>query len=368
MSTLFQRLLLVGALSALGCGDAASAEPGGPPAPPTAEVEVAEVVDGPLASRHVFLGHVRSVARAQLGAGASGELRDVRVREGDTVRRGDVLAIVDTTLARSALAQAEATRAQLAEELGQARRDAERLAAAGERVVAAVEVERARSRAETLTAQSRNVEATLAVARESLARHRIVAPFDAVVAARLVDSGDWVAAGTPVIELVGDRSVEVLVRIDPELALALEVGHPVELRRGDARAPARIAGVVRAVDPATRTAQLRVHAEDPPEWLLPGSVVDVVLEVERSTEGVLVPRDAVVVGAVESRVVKIVEGAAVPVPVRIVDRGRERVRVRAEGLVIGDRVAVRGNDRLFPGQPVRVVEPRAEAEAEGADD
>jgi RND family efflux transporter MFP subunit len=350
-------------LASLGaCGEPAEADGGAPRGRGAADVEVAEATDGLLHARFVLLGETRALARATLGAGASGEVRDVRVREGDRVRRGDLLVGIDPDLARSSLRTAEAARARTVEELAQAEREAERLASAGDQAVAAVEVERARSLREALIAQRASAEAAIAGARESLARHRVTAPFDGVVARRAVDPGDWVTAGTAVVELVGDRAVEVLTRATPEIGLALEEGHPATLLRGGERVSARVVGVVRAIDPATRTVQVRVEPIDVPEWLVPGTVIDVEVELERAGEGVLVPRDALVVGVVESRVVTIVDGVAKPVRVEVLDRGTTHVRVRGEGLAAGAVVAVRGNDRLFPDQPVRVVEP-ASAEA-----
>jgi RND family efflux transporter MFP subunit len=339
------------------CGEPAEADGGAPRGRGAADVEVAQATDGLLHARFVLLGETRALSRATLGAGASGEVRDVRVREGDRVSRGDLLVGIDPDLSRSSLRTAEAARARTLEELAQAEREAERLSAAGDQAVAAVEVERARSLRESLIAQRASAEAAIAGARESLARHRVVAPFDGVVARRAVDPGDWVTAGTAVVDLVGDRAVEVLARATPEIGLALEEGHPATLLRGGERVNARVVGVVRAIDPATRTVQVRVEPIDVPEWLVPGTVVDVEVALERAGEGVLVPRDALVVGVVESRVMTIVDGVAKPVRVEVLDRGTTHVRVRGEGLVAGTVVAVRGNDRLFPDQPVRVIEP-----------
>lgn len=341
--------------SLIACEEPVEADGGPPRGRGAADVEVAEATEGALNARFVLLGETRALARATLGAGASGEVRDVRVREGDRVRRGELLVGIDPDLARSSLRTAEAARARTLEELAQAEREAERLSGAGDQAVAAVEVERARSARESLVAQRASAEAAIAGARESLARHRVVAPFDGVISRRAVNPGDWVTAGTAVVELVGDRAVEVLARATPDIGLALEEGHAATLMRGGERVAANVVGVVRAIDPATRTVQVRLEPVDVPPWLVPGTVVDVEVEIERAGEGVVVPRDALVVGVVESRVVTVVDGVAKLVRVEVLDRGTTHVRVSGEGLVGGSVVAVRGNDRLGPDQPVRIV-------------
>ena len=103
--------------------------------------------------------------------------------------------------------------------------------------------------------------------------------------------------------------------------------------------------------------RLRLTPDEPTVWLLPGAAVDVVLTVERSAEGALViPRDALVYGVTTTQVVKSEEGKAAPVPVEVIARGRDEVLIRAEGLAAGDTVVTRGNERVFPGQPLIVLE------------
>jgi multidrug efflux pump subunit AcrA (membrane-fusion protein) len=97
--------------------------------------------------------------------------------------------------------------------------------------------------------------------------------------------------------------------------------------------------------------------DEPTTWLLPGAAVDVLLTIERSEPGALVvPRDALVYGIASLKVVKSVDGKAEPVPVEVVARGRDEVLIRAEGLAAGDTVVTRGNERVFPGQPLIVLE------------
>lgn len=351
-------MALLAPILAVGCATSA-AEDTPREGPPPALVATAPGRPGPLRVDHAYLGEVRSLARAWLAAGAAGEVRDVRVREGDAVRAGDVLLVVDPDAARARLGAAAATRARVAEEAAQAARDAARFEGAGTDAVAETEIERAASVAERLRAEEEARRAAEAEARELLSRHRVVAPFDGVVADRAVDPGAWVSEGTRAVELVASTGVEVLVAVPPEVSRRLTVGDAVALRglAGD-RGEGAVSGIVPAVDPATRTVTVRVvPAPDTGDWLLPGATVDAVLTVTHDAAGALVvPRDAVVRGAVETRVVRVVDGEAEVVPVEVVAGGATDVLVRGEGLAPSDAFVVRGNERLRPGQAVRVAE------------
>jgi len=327
---------------------------GGRGAPRPALVEVGAVTTGTLRVSRTYLGQVRALSRADLAAGAAGEVSEVLVREGDRVEAGDVLLRLDPGLARAQLQAAQAARRQSSAQTEQANRDAERFGRVGPRAVPAIEIERAVSTAAALGAQGQTMRAREQQARELMSRHSVVAPFAGVVASRSVDPGDWVTAGDEVLELVATEAVEVLVRVEPDFVGSLEVGAPAVVVRGEHEAVASIAGVVRALDLATRTAQVRVRTQGPTPWLLAGSAADVRFDVEHDGPGVLVPRDALVEAVAQTRVITVVDGLAQPVTVEVLERGTDVARVVAEGLAVGAQVVTRGNERLRPDQPVSV--------------
>ena len=349
--------LLVGlSLVALGCEGEAPAKTG-PNGPPPARVWVAEVQSGGIEAEWSFLGDVNALQHARLASGASGEVRRVLVRVGDRVKRGDLLVEIDPSLASARMRAASASKEVGAAQYERAERDAERLSTAGPDIAAAAEIEQATSERKRAEAERRRTKAAEAEARAELGRHRVTAPFDGVVAARRVDTGDWVDPGIEVLELVDDRDVEVLTSVPPDVARYLSTGDKASLVRKTQDVPATIRGIVPALDAESRTVRLRLVPDEPTTWLLPGAAVDVMLTIQRSEDGALVvPRDALVYGIANMQVVKSVDGMAELLPVEILARGRDQVLIRGEGLAAGDTVVTRGNERVFPGQPLIVLE------------
>ena len=351
------RPLCFAALAVLsGCEGEAPAK-SGPNGPPPARVWVDTVRTGSIEAEWSFLGDVTALQQAKLAAGASGEVRRVLVRVGDRVKEGDLLVEIDPSLAAARVRAAEAARNAGDAELERARRDAERLSTAGPDIAAGAEIEQAESEQKRAAAERKRREAAAAEARAELGRHRVRAPFQGVVAMRAVDPGDWVDPGIQVVELVDDRGVEVLASVPPEVARYLDIGHKAALRyRGDG-VSATIKGIVPALDSESRTVRLRLAPDESSVWLLPGAAVEVVITVERSeANSLVIPRDALVYGIAKTQVVKSVDGKAAPVPVEVLARGRERVLIRASDLAEGDTVVTRGNERVFPGQPLVVLE------------
>ena len=351
-----RKALQLGLLALVACGRANSEGPGEAQGEGPALVVTEAIRPGELVDSWTFVGEVRPLLEARLAAGAAGEVREVRVREGDKVVRGQALLQLDSRLARARLAAAQAGRSQGAEELEQARRDLERAQRLGETILPEAEIEQDQSRATALQSRREQLKATEQQVREELRLHKVDAPFDGVVAARHVDPGDWVQPGDPVLDLVASERVEVLVNASVDLVAHIGHGDRATLQRGGEQVEAEVLGVVPALDPITRTIKVRLVPVDEREWLLPGLPLDVVFSVDRSGEGVVVSRDALVVGPVNTRVVRVVDGKAELVVVQVVATADDRALVRGQGLVVGDPVVVRGNERLRPGQDVMVAE------------
>jgi RND family efflux transporter MFP subunit len=348
-------VIALSGLHGLGCTSESKSDDKGAKGPPPATVRVGEVRSGALVTEWSVLGEVRSQAEAELAAGADGEVQAVHVREGDQVDEGDLLVAVDPSLARARLRAARADRRRVQRELAQAKRDAERFESAGNEAVAAAEIERAASEVERLKAQEEQLAATIEEAQAELRRHRVVAPFPGQIKARSVDPGDWVDPGDPLVTLFTDRDTEIMVAAPLELVDYVHRGDRATLRRGERSVPARVEGTVNALDRTTRTVTLRLVAEDAASWLLPGSTVDAVFQVKRTDpSGVIVPRDALVMGAVGTRVIVPEDGKARPLEIEVVATSAEEALVRGDGLRAGMQVVTRGNERLRPDQPLKV--------------
>lgn len=325
--------------------------------PPPAQVELVEITETSLVSDRTFLGEVRNAESTVLAAGGSGLVTRVPVREGDSVKRGKVLVQLDDSILRAQMSEQESALKRTNVDLEQARRDAERLSKLSETgAVTSAEAERARSTRDALMAAAQGQKASIERVREEIQQMRVVAPVDGVVARRHVSTGQWLTTGTTAIELASQGSLEVHVRIPSQVLDILESNPPVTIVRGEDEMPASVAGIVGRLDPRTRTALLRIVPETAQTWLRENDAVDVTIALERQTEGVVVPMDALVYGIGSTRVFRSTDGKAEPHDVEVVTESGERVLVKAPKLAVGDQIVAKGNERLRPGQPLQVTQ------------
>lgn len=332
---------------------APGAQEGSPEGPPPAPVRVSRVVEREMTRRLQVPGSVVSRSTAALAAEVAGPLTEV-AEAGDTVAAGDVVALVDDSAIllelRDADAQIRRLEANL-EYLDQQVARLERLTA--EQVVAASELEETASRRR---AAREELEAAR-VARERslfrLNRTKVRAPFGGRVVERLASPGSYVGVGTPIVQLLDTDDLEVRARAPISVEPYLAPGMEVTVSDGSRSVAGTVRALVPVGDETSRMFELRVALAEP-AWIT-GAPVRVALPASAPRRVTAVPRDALVLRAEATYVFKVGEDdTAERVEVTPGIGDRELIEVVGE-VAAGDRVIVRGAERLRPGQAVAVA-------------
>ncbi len=353
----------------------------------TARVATASLTRGNVARTLVLTGRVRPLARPKLGASIAGTVRDVFVREGERVTRGQVLLRLDDAQVRAGLSQARAALAaaearaqstadQAAISLAQTARDFERarsLYASGAisardlevadraAAIARSELDVARARApagvSTPLAEVARARAAVAAAEALIALTRVTAPAAATVLARHVEPGSAVLPGQSLIEMALDGATELVVYSREENLRDLRVGATAVASADafpDSTFAARVVWLAPAVDPSQGTVEARLAVPAPPLYLRPDMTISINVEVERRANALVVQLDAVRDANTGTPWVLVAKnGRADRRPVRIGMRGDHGVEILS-GLASGDQVLPAG---VTPGQRVRLREP-----------
>ena len=318
-----------------------------PRSPSAALVRVSSVQPGSLTESWHTVGEVRALEQAALAVGADGPVARVLVREGDHVATGDLLLELDLSLARAEAGVARAAVAEATAELTRLEDALERRERVGEKVLGSEALKEA---TQAVTAQQARVsgrQAEASRAQASLEQQRLRAPFAGVVTERIADPGDWVRAGEPLLSVVSTDRSEVHVKVPETILQHISVGDTVTI----AGQPVAVLARVPTLDAETRTALVRIEA--PPQAMV-GEALDVTVPVEWTGRGVKVPRDALIADPEQARLVRVIDGKADVVPVEVLVTTRTEALVYAEGLSVSDVVVVRGNERVRPGQQVRI--------------
>jgi len=355
-----------------------------------------EVSRLPLVQTVVATGRVAALSRAQVGSEVTGVVLERRVREGDRVQPGDILAVLRATdleaavnqaqaelarLQQSTLPQAEAAVREAEVALTQASREVQRRRQLYEqRAIPKEELERAvqaeaaahagaeqaRLEAQSLLAGNPNeslARARLASAQAQLAKTVIRAQVAGTVLTRNAEPGDLVQPSRVLFEIARDGEAEVLVPLDEKNLEVLALGQSA-ICIADAYPgrpfTATVNFIAPAIDPQRGTVDVRLSITGKPEFLREDMTVSVNIETGRRDQAIVIPNDALHgMEGNDAKVWRVAKGQATQQSVQLGLRGLAAAEI-ISGLEPGDQVLADIPPGLQEGDRVR-VQPRSPA-------
>lgn len=328
----------------------ALAQEGGFP-PARVEVATAELRDmSPVVD---VSGTVVSMNDSRIAAEVEGVLTWL-ANVGDAVDAGDVIARIDPRLMQVAFARAQADVARLESDRDYRARQLERteeLATLNN--ASKTLLDEARALHDQALHQLAEARATLELARGDLARTKIRAAFAGHVVERLASVGEYVNGGGDVLRLVDTHEIEISLPAPIALTRFIRPGMNVTVSSDGTEHEHAVRAVVPVGDAVSRMVEVRLEARDS-EWLV-GTPVKVSLPSDTPVTTVAVPRDALVERGGQRLIYKIgPDNTAEQVTAEVRTIIGLWVGVSA-GISEGDRVIVRGAERLQPGQAVEVA-------------
>lgn len=365
-------------------------------------VQLVPVVRTGIVQSVVATGRLNAPARMDMGAEVTATVLEVRVREGDRVKAGDVLLHLADAEARASLQQA---RAALLEARGRATQQATVAAPVASQAVVQAQAaftaaEREYQRAEELVAQGffsqqklddarrafdtaksalqsarvqaqanqpSGIERTLAasridqaqaavgVAEARLARLSITSPVDAIVLTRSVEPGSMAQPGRVLLTLAAQGGTRIDANVDEKNLRLIKLGMAAKAV-ADAYPgqsfDAQLNYIAPAVDPQRGTVEVRLAVPNAPAFLRPDMTVSVEMVGGIKQDALVLPSGAVRDADREAPwVLALQDGRAVRVPVTLGLRGVGAVEI-VKGLVEGERV-IPQTEKAAPGDRVR---------------
>jgi HlyD family secretion protein len=340
---------------------------------PSVETAVAQRITPAEASTVLTAtGYTYARSKAAVGAKIVGRVEELPVDEGDPVRAGQVVAVLDSRDLKAALKESEARLAEAHARLEDARREQRREEKIFQAGASTEELyDAANTQLDIAAAQVKTAEAELAGARARLEYAVIRSPIDGVVIERTVEVGEMVAPGGftsqqssgAILRIADPTSLEVEADINESYISRVRKGQPA-LIRVDAVPDHDYHGELRQIVPTAdrqkAVVEVKVTLDDRDERLVPDMSCTVTFleggsdsERREARAVVLVAADAVLRSGTAPFVFRVEDGRVRKVPVELGEQRGEKVVVLS-GLDGGETV-VRGDlARLRDGQRVRI--------------
>jgi len=337
------------------CSLGASARAGGPPPAP---VETVPVLERTVETKVTLVGTARAHRLLTLASQVEGLVKQGLVAEGQAVAVGQPLLRLDDSRIALRLAEARAHLREAQALLEQTRRDLrrkEKLHRA--KSLPLKDLQDARTDLQSRRALVDRAREQVSLLQKDLADCLIRAPRAGVVVRRLAYAGEWVKKGGGVLTLSVLDPIKVVVPVPERYLPSLRPGQEVTLE-ADALPGRRFKGLIQALipqgDDTSRSFPVQIRLDNREARIKPGMLMRATLAVGGRHQALLVPKDALVFSPGGAAVVLIRQGRAQPRPVKLVAAHGNLMEVTGP-LKPGQPVVVRGNERLRPGQPVRVL-------------
>jgi multidrug efflux system membrane fusion protein len=390
-------VISAGTLFLAGCAQPQAKSTGAPPSTP---VTVAAATEESVPTELRLVGTVEASSMVQVKSQIAGQLERVSFTEGQNVKKGDLLFVVDrrpyeeavrqakaaVTRDRAQIAQAEASLARDAAQAKFAETDAARyseLAKAG--VVSKSQYDQSRTNADVSREAARATQASIdsgkaaleadqaavAAAELNLSYCEIHAPISGRTGNLLVHAGNLVKVNDVPLVVIHQMSPIFVNFSVPEQHLGairrLSAAHKLTVRvytqdNPDKSAQGELSVIDNTVDANTGTIHLKAAFANRDGMLWPGQFVTVVFTLDTIQNATVIPAEAVQAG--QQGPFLYVVTADAKAEMRLVTQGRTfgKKTIIEKGVKPGETVVTDGQLRLFPGAPVQAVAaPKAEA-------
>lgn len=322
---------------------------GNPPAP----VMVAEATQRVLAPVTWFPGTVISRSDSRLAAEVPG--RVVWVADvGSVVQAGDVVVRLDDSLMQQTLAEYEAVIAREQARIKFYEQEVKRLQGlVKDNNVAQSQLDQAISNRGVTLGELAAARARHAHAKERLERTVIYAPFSGVITERLAQVGEWAESGEAVVRLVDSQALEVQAWVPVNALQYIHEQSDLRLQANPHTSTGKVRAIVPIGDDRSRLYELRLTPAER-GWPV-GQTLRVAVPSDAPREVLAVPRDALVIRRDGTVVYRVLEGNTAE-RVGVTTGLAVGPWIEVSGINAGDKVVVRGGERLRPGQNVVIVE------------
>lgn len=346
-------------------------------APPT--VGIAAPKPGAAVDNFVLPGNVTAYTDAPIYARTDGYLQHWYYDIGAHVKKGALLAVISTPELDKQVAQAEADLATAQANANIARIQAQRYTGlVKSNAVSQQDTDTFVSQAAATAAAVRSAQASLQRLRELQSFEKVYAPFDGVITARGVDTGQLInqgagqSAGTELFHMQALETLRVYTDVPQIDSQAVKRGMKIALTFPEHPGKTYWGTLVRtadAIDPVSRTLLVEVDVDNRDGQLLPGSLAQVHFKTPSITNTFIVPTAALIFRKEGLRVGTVVkdpkgEDVARLLPILIGEDDGANVQV-VSGLSAGDQVIQDPPDSLIDGERVTVVHPGSGAGEEG---
>ncbi len=327
--------------------------------PPPAPVVVIKVEEQKVQRPVTMVGAVEPNTRSVIASEIAGLVEKFPAKEGDYVNKGDLILEFQAKTLEIGLSEARAAKREAQARFELANKNFARFRELHDKGIASVQqFQDAESEKQAQGARISQLQAQIERHEYDLSRSKVVAPFNGYVTSEYTEVGQWINKGGQVVELIDTDTVKITVDVPERYVSQIKLDEKVIIKLDalpDLEIEGRIGSIVPQAYREARTFPVKVEVENKDHAIKSGMVARVSFLIGEPSLVKLVPKDAIVESNNSKFLYVVNNGTAQPMPVSTGIAYKNLIEVIGP-IETGQLVVIRGNERLQPGQPVKIVD------------
>lgn len=326
-------------------------------APKAAIVETAKIKEGYAHSFTQFTGSIHFEENSDISTQIEGLVEDVFFTAGDRVKKGQLLATLDSEILDASMEALQNRHDSLVLKHAQSKKEFDRY----QKLLARETISRklyddGYYAMESLKSEVREIESELKKLKISKQQKQIKAPFGGVITQKMIQKGQWLNPGSVLANLVSTESVNVLFDVPSKYIANLQHETPYELTLNDKTYHAKLYAAIPLGDSLTRMFPIKFQLNiEQDRFVFDGMEAHVKIPNASKQKILFLPRDAVIKRFNKDVVFVVADNKAKMVAVEIVSYEKSVLGIKSSQLTVGDEVIVKGNERVAPMQPLKIA-------------
>lgn len=318
-------------------------------------VEVAPLTKGEVHRLQSFVGTLYFNQKSDLASETEGKVLAVHFDSGESVKKGDLLVTLESSVldkqilaSQEALKEAQANHTKSQKDLTRYQK------LLTEQSVAQSEYDTIHYATSGLQSRVNALKASLDAQKIERNKKKIYAPYDGIITAKNVEVGEWVKVGDPVAQIVNPYLADITVNIPQNFLHSVKPKDAVPIIIASEEYTGTVKAIIPLGDKNTRTFPLQVTLRSD-TVLFEGMEAKIQLPNISLENALLIPRDGVIKRFGQQVIFANANNQAMMIPVTVVGYFEDQVAVDSPMLQEGMSIVIKGNERIFPNQPLQVV-------------
>lgn len=303
-----------------------------------------------------FVGTVNFDKKSKIASQSSGVAKKINFEVGQKVKKDEILVQIDSDILEAQIKASMAEVNMYEVQLKNTKKNYDRYSALVEKNSISQKLfDDAKLEYDVANENLTSSKAKLNELNIQKSKKVIKAPYSGVIVEKNVNLDEWLNQGSQIATIVNTQDLEIVFNLPITFIGGLKDGDVYDINISDEIVKAKLYAAIPSGDKLTRTFPVRFKADATDKFIFDGASAKINFAKESKSMALVINRDAVIKRFNMDVVFTVVDEKAVMIPVKVITYFGLNAAIVGEGLAENMPLVTKGNERVFPGMPVQIL-------------